>query len=149
MVARKKAQPIEEMREAYDAKLREEIEKGLPRVKDRVDAMIDEGAREIIFAALGITKRWNEWEVDHCNGRKSAIANELGEQARKRIKEHFPAVLAEFAKPPKNIVATIRKEFAEQYEYQLIRLVRAQAESVAAEHAEELIKTFKREREQE
>lgn len=149
MVAKKKAQPIEELREAYDAKLREEIEKGLPRVADRVDAMIDEGAREIIFAALGITKRWNEWEVDHCNGRKTAIANELGERAREHIKEHFPAVLAEFAKPPKNILAIVRKEFMEQYEYHLTRVVRDLAERAATEHASELIEAFKREREQE
>lgn len=149
MVTKKTAEPIEELREAYDKKLREEIERGLPRVADRVDAMIDEGAREIIFAALGITKRYDEWEVDHCNGRKTAIANELGERARARIKEHFPAVLAEFAKPPKNIAAAIRKEFVEQYESHLTRVVRDLAERTAMEHAEELIETFKREREQE
>lgn len=149
MVAKKKVQPIEELRVAYDAALREEIEHKLPRLADTVDAIIEEGAREIIFAALGITKRYGEWEVDHCNGRKTAIANELGERARAHIKENFPAVLAEFAKPPKNIVTAVRKEFAEQYEYHLTRVIRDLAQRAATEHAEELIEQFKRERERE
>lgn len=149
MVTKKKEQPIEELRAAYDAALREEIERKLPRMADTVDAIIEEGAREIIFAALGIVKRYTEWEVDHCNGRKTAIANELGERARAHIKEHFPAVLAEFAKPPRNIAAAVRKEFAEQYEYHLTRAIREIAERKATEHAEELMRQFTREREQE
>lgn len=144
-----KLKPIEELRDAYDKKLREEIERKLPHVSERVDAVIEDGAREIIFAALGIVKRYNEWEVDHGNGRKTAIANELGERAMAHIKEHYPAVLAEFAKPPRNIVAAIRKEFAEQYEYELTRAVRSLAGRMAMEHATELIEAFKREREQE
>ena len=139
--------PIEQLREEYASTLRAEIECAIKpeNVKRAVEQVIEQGARDIIYAALGLENRFGRWEVDHGNGRRSAIANELGEHAMSLIKAQMPEFVAEFKKSQKVVKAALKKEFAEQFDSHLERMVRERAREAAEVEATRLMDAFRKE----
>jgi len=139
--------PIEQLRSEYESTLRAEIEAAIlpENVKRAVDRVIEEAAMQIIYAALGIEKRYGQWEVDHANGRKTAIANALGEHAMSLIKSAMPAFIADFKVSQRELKAALKKEFNEQFDAHLERMVRERAREAAEVEATRLMDAFREE----
>ena len=110
----KKEVSIEDLKKEYDSALRTSIEKQIKDLDDIVAEAIEKSASEIILNAIGMTQHWGQWEVDHCNGRLSTLANSLGEKARKQAEEMASSVANSFKADP-SIIKALKKEFSEQY----------------------------------
>lgn len=138
---------IETLKAQFDAKLRAEIEHGLATLRPLVESTIARASNEIIANAIGVQQdRWHNdiWEVDHCNGRRTTIANELGAEAMKRVKEAVPGFIAEWVKTPnKKLKAAMQREFEDTYERALLKAVEEAAEELARKDALALLEAFK------
>lgn len=140
--------PIEDLRAAHEARLRAIIAKMATKgnYENIVERIIEDSAYEIIANAIGLTRRDDNdtWEIDHCNGRKSAIAKEIGEYTMQLIRAAIPEFLQEFKKPNKAIQAAIKREFDEIFDRQLRYELRDMAEKMAEAEAHRLIDIFRK-----
>lgn len=82
-------------------------------IEDQVIRTIDKAAAEMIMLTVGLRRStWGDrWEVDHTNGYKSPIFQEISVRALEQLKEHMPEFLNDLRK---NRV-TIKKELADEY----------------------------------
>ena len=138
--------PLETLKAEYDKKLRSEIESRLQNLRGLVDSTIAASANEIIANAIGIQKHsWrDQWEVDHCNGRRTSIANELGAEAMRQVKAAVPGFAAEWVKKPnKKMQEAMRREFEDAYERKFLEVVEEAAEEMARKDAMALLEAFK------
>lgn len=112
-----KRKTVAELRAEIDRRAREELTKQLASVEATVQDHVNHGIRSIAAAALGFADRWDDWEVDHCNGRKTAIAGRIGELAMAAVKSSIDeAIVGLLAEPAtkKRIKAAMRRELEEQ-----------------------------------
>jgi len=82
-------------------------------IEDHILRVIDNAAGEMLLVAVGLRRSsWGDrWEVDHANGYKSPIFQEISQRALAALKEHMPALLDDLRK---NRVV-IKKELADEY----------------------------------
>lgn len=82
-------------------------------IEDQVIRTIDKAAAEMIMLTVGLRRSsWGDrWEVDHANGYKSPVFQEISAIALQQLKEHMPEFLNDLRK---NRV-TIKKELADEY----------------------------------
>lgn len=142
----KKKKPIDEYKAQYDEALRKEIDTRMTHMRELVDGVLSDAAFEIIANAIGMTKdRWNrgQWTVDHCNGRRTAAANALGEHALEYVKSQLPDFVAQFANVPKKLSASMKKEYRDVYDRKLREVLTAHAEEQARKDADELLNALK------
>ena len=142
----KKQQTVAELRALYDDTMRLELSNRLARIEGIITEAVDKAAFEIIANALGMTReRWHgdRWQVDHCNGRRTAVAEELGKVAMAHVMKAFPQFIEGVSKKfPRSMKAAMEKEYLEQYTYAMRRCVKDAAEENARKDAERVISEF-------
>jgi hypothetical protein len=88
---------LTQLRKMYEDKLKQAYVDALSNekkleatIKREMEKIISSSAAIIAQEAIGFSnRRWGEWEVDHCNGRKTALANELGKYAFELVKQEI------------------------------------------------------------
>jgi len=144
MKTKKEVKPLDTLRAEYEAELRAMINQRLGNLESIVDNVIEKAAFEIVANAIGVKRdRWDDvWEVDHCNGRRSAVAEELGKRAMEQVRETIPTFVGQFTKK-RGMKIALQREFDEQYERRLMNAVREAAVEMANYDAEEAIAAFR------
>ena len=103
-------------------------------MRTTVQEKLDAHLHEIISKLLGFDNRWGgSWEIDHCNGRKSSIADEIVAEVQPAVHDHVLAALKNW-KPS----AAQKKAIVTDYEHEFKRKVR----EAVAERARVDVQTF-------
>jgi hypothetical protein len=134
--------PIEIVKETYERSLREAVDVRMGDLKGTIDAALENATTEILSQAIGIRRSsWDrrKWEVDHCNGRKTAILNELGDYAMEKVKAAIPDFIEKLATKPTALTTALRDEYQRAYNRHLLAALRETAERRAIEDAERLL----------
>lgn len=138
--------PIEEriadLRRQIDEKTEASLQEALKDLDSRIHSIVEQRISKIVAATLGLEDRWGRVEVDHCNGRQTAVANAIGEMAMAQIDRQFPEWIKQAIgndKLPKGWKQAIRKEYDERLNWRLRELVKDHAESVIQTNAEKLL----------
>ena len=108
-------------------------------IKKRVTKLLDESREEIVFKLLGFDKSsWEgKWNLDHCNGRsgESAAGDYLRNVQADAIKEWLSAIPMPTISP--KMVTDFKKQYQQEFnqrvQYQLQKLITAEADKRAAE----------------
>ena len=110
-----------------------------PIVKDKITRLLDANSKEITMKLLGFDKRWNEWELDHCNSRSGNSA--AGDFIRSTQAEAIKEWLAQVSMPTLDTKTKnkLLKQAQATYEDYLGRAVRAAIERKAAADADLVI----------
>jgi hypothetical protein len=142
MVAKK--EPIEELRERYEQELRNAILQRMDSIATLVDQSIQMAADEIIANAIGIKRdRWDRcWEIDRCNGRRSAIAEEIGAVALAQVKAAIPDFVQKFVVKAE-ITKAIKIEYRAEYDRYMRRAIADAAHDAAKADAESILKMLR------
>lgn len=133
---------IAALRKEIDNVTLEQLKKIRAGLEHRVASAVDKRIDNILAAALGFSDSWGRLEVDHCNGRKTAIADEIGRFAMDRVKasvDSWIATVADEGKLPKGWKQAMKKEYEERLSYKLSEAVRRHADEFAASQAEQLL----------
>lgn len=108
-------------------------------VKDKITRLLDANSKEITMKLLGFNNRWNEWELDHCNGRSGNSA--AGDFIRSTQAEAIKEWLAQVSMPSLDTKTKNKliKQAQATYEDYLGRSVRAAIERKATADADLVI----------
>lgn len=133
---------IEEIRKEIDDRTLEKLESILVNLDERVSSAVDRAINQIIANALGMSHSWGRWEVDNCNGRKTEIANKIGQLAMARVKDSFDKWLSEVSpdgKMPTGWKKSVKEEYDDQLTRKLREVIRKHVDSVSTTEAEKLV----------
>lgn len=104
-------------------------------VKRKVFDLLDSQRDDIVCKLVGFDNRWGSrgWEIDHCNGRQSAVLDFIRENAKAGIYNWIKAKVGDIheVKLTKSAIQSIEKEYQEM----LVRHMREYARKLAAEQA--------------
>jgi hypothetical protein len=125
--------PLEDLAVEYQKQLRAALMTAIEQLPKVTQDLLEEGKVQVLANALGVKRDWGgRWEVDHCNGRRSALANELGETVMVDIKKAIPDFVTKFAaKLPKGL----QKELEQEYVHAYAREMRTAIRQLALEDA--------------
>lgn len=95
-------------------------------VKDEILADLKKSRDQVVWVLLGLDNKWGKFEVDHCNGRESAITRYLVESCREEIQAWCAMAVREVLEESKvkmraDIRAAVKKEvlqLGDNYRYQ-------------------------------
>jgi BMFP domain-containing protein YqiC len=140
MSKNKSTKTVAELREEIDAAMRKQLESYLANIDVIASKWLERHFNQIVANAVGMTDHWGRLEVDHCNGRATAIADNLGALAATRINEALPGWIEANLKPglPKGWKKAMQDEYNSQFEYQLRDRVRDAVRNMAAEQADNM-----------
>lgn len=96
-------------------------------VRTHVHKVLNFKVDELIYNVLGISKRWDKWEVDHCNGRMSDVRELIKDAARDEAQKVLSAEVDRVIKSKKFKQAmrqAITADFIDSFQYELNRAVR-------------------------
>jgi hypothetical protein len=113
---------IEQLQKELDDKTAAALQAAIDTLDERIDKIVNQRIEDIVGASLGFEFRWGRAEIDHCNGRKTAIANQIGELALKKINAHFDNWIEKAVGKkalPKGWDGGIRKEYDERMQRSL------------------------------
>jgi hypothetical protein len=104
---------------------------------------------DILSKMMGFDNRWGKWEVDHCNGRQSVVADTIKEQAQVTVKTWVIENLTQDAvtkimdKQRAALVRDFNESIQREVRSQLYRLTETMGKEIAAEIAAELNKELR------
>lgn len=137
---------VEQLATEYERQLRAAFKEALEKVPQETHALLQKAKYEIINNALGFrTDSWNgRWEVDHCNGRQTAVANELGAVVMREIKAALPEFVEQVAsQPPKKMLDALKQEYLDVYGREMRTAIRALAAEDAKRDAAKAVEGLK------
>lgn len=108
---------IEQLQKDLEEKTAVSLQATIDTLDEKIDKIIDQRIEDIVGASLGFEFRWGKAEIDHCNGRKTAIANQIGARVLEKINAHFENWIEKAIGKkalPKGWDASIRAEYDEQ-----------------------------------
>ena len=111
----------------------------LENIRDKVFSKLNQSRDEVLLKLMGFNDRWDQWEIDHCNGRSgnSVIADILynlhKEALTDWVKENYSPKLT--ATQKQQIQSAYRASY---FEY-LRKSVRELAEQKARENAQKIV----------
>lgn len=125
---------VEELSNEYVKRFKEELLIRIEDIPGTVSNLIDNAADEIIFGAVGMSKKSNGcWEVSHTNGQATAIGKALGDLAVEQLQLAVPAFL-------KGIVENTRSRWRDalrrEYTDQLYTAISEKFKELIAESVE-------------
>lgn len=127
-----------ELRAELETETRKHLLRELDNLPDVIHRIVTENAEAIILAHLGVKRStWDGWEADHCNGRRTELANSMGAEAVKTIRAALPQFISQLAESSplnKGIHKAARAEYKEQFS----RILRDEINRVAQERAAEM-----------
>lgn len=142
----------QELREELDRQLKKKLIKEIEKLDDYVSTLVEQHAVEILRSAVGIRSDWEgRWEVDHTNGRRSAVADELGNHAMTLVRLAIPEFVEKFVGDHKfsaKFKRAARREFKEQVSRKMYEEMREWAEKESASYAAQLLRQVTREKQE-
>ena len=108
----------------------------------RVHKLLDDNAETIVLKLLGFDNRWNNWELDHCNGRsgESAAGDYLKQVQQEAIQDWLKNV--KLPELNKTLTSVMKKELEADYKRYLSQFLYEYARDEADKTAKELIQTL-------
>lgn len=137
-MAKKIEKTIPELREQLDGLIKQKLQAAIDNIDHIAEQYMQRRIDQIIALTLGLSDRWGNLEMDHCNGRKTALANEIGERVLAAFNQSIPDWMDKNLKGelPKGWMKTIRAEYKEQFEYALRERTRDVARQQAWDNAD-------------
>ena len=124
----------EEMVSEIEKRTNEILEHRLENIEKDVNTRIDQVVNTIIANSLGFTDSWGRVEIDHCNGRRAAIANAIGEKALALVESRIPDWFEQTfpnGKIPREWMTSLKNELREQLGYKLMTATSWKADEMA------------------
>jgi hypothetical protein len=109
---------------------------------------LDKARDQILHAGLGFERSWNEWRIDHCNGRMSVISNHIEKTAMEAARQWLTEQCGALPELNKQQIAAIRSEYLTAYWDSLRANLRELAKQRAGKRAAELLAHYTAETEQ-
>jgi hypothetical protein len=113
-------------------------------VRDMKNDMAD-----ILSKMMGFNNSWGRWEVDHCNGRHSVVADTVNDQARAAVKNWITENLTKdmvsklLDKQRTALIKDFNESVQREARSQLYRLTESLGKEIATEIATELSKELR------
>lgn len=131
---------LAEYREMVEATVAEELKNmDAHSVRDMVRSRLEKDAFGLVTAALGISQRWNEWEVDHCNGLRNAAAVAMLENAKSAAREWLQEQAGSLPDLPKAAIKALHRDYLERLEYEIADMLRERAHEDARVYVERML----------
>lgn len=122
-----------------DSKSENIIQETVDEVRDEFKNNLKKHLKEISLRILGFENRWNKWEVDSCNGRRSEISEMLSEE----VKEYFKSTIKEDVilsdKETTELKKVYKDKFIQEYKSYIMMNARDEAKRIAKQHLNELV----------
>ena len=108
----------------------------------RVHKLLDDNAETIVLKLLGFDNRWNNWELDHCNGRsgESAAGDYLKQVQQEAIQDWLKKV--KLPELNKTLTSVMLKKLEADYKNYLRQYLYEYARKEADKTAKELIQSL-------
>lgn len=135
-----------ELKKELEARARAALLEEIEKINITVVTLVQQNARDIIANALGFSSTWGRWEVDHCNDRKSAIANALGQAALSQIQLALPDFIAEMKTDITKedfMKSAGRRDYADQYRRRLAEHMHKWVEEESLRESKVIIEEIK------
>lgn len=128
---------VQELKEEYDRQLKNEFITQLANIQKTVSNLIADSINQIMLNAIGMERdRWNDhWKVDHCNGRRGAIVDEIGRHALAQVKLAIPDFVAALVTEEAGVKKTLSRELRAEYKEVFGRALREKLLEAAKERA--------------
>jgi hypothetical protein len=130
--------------EGFDKLLENDVNKLANEAYTELQQSFKDNLKCNALKIIGFNKdRWHDakWEVDHCNGRTSAITELMTSKVRAMFAQSFDAMIQpEIDAMTKPLKAAALKEFKDTFTYQVKNQMREQATKAAAEFLEQVMK---------
>lgn len=121
-----------------DTRAKEILAKRLASIDTQIEETLHKQIDTIIACTLGLENRYGQWSIDHCNGRKTAIAEEIGERVKVKLDECIPQWIEKYFLDPNKAAVLVAKwrepfikEFSDQLGHQSRMIAYAEAERIA------------------
>lgn len=138
---------IPELRAELEYRTKNALIEEIGRIKGTVARVANDHAAQVVRGALGFTESFGKWEVDHCNGRNTPMANALGEIALTQIKLAIPDFIhnfiAEIKKEDLGMFDAGRRNYKEQLSRQITSYVQKWLEDEAVRRGKEIVEQLK------
>lgn len=109
-------------------------------IEESVLGILEKNKKDVIVRQLGLTYRWDQWEVDSCNGRISTIDAWIRQCSDAVIREWLIKTIGEPIVLTEKQKSAIRKEYRETLSANLREEVHERARRDANVIASDLIK---------
>lgn len=138
---------VPQLQEELDKRMKKALIAAIKDLPETIEEQVERAGWHIITAAMGVKRdHWSndKWEIDGSNGKGTALAVKLGEEALKQVQLAMPdfvmqLVLADGAIPLPKIAQAMRKEYKERVYNTLHEEAGKWVEENAAKRAAELL----------
>lgn len=114
----------------------------IDKARDELKTSLERNIKGTVLNALGFEKSsyGNGWNVDHCNGRMSAVTNIISEELKKRIFEiEIGKDFALTEDEKRQLHDSMKKDFKRAYQRKIEDMTWRYAEETAKKHVEEWV----------
>ena len=118
----------------YKENLEELTKNELKQIRCKIKHYIESATLSLI----GLEKRGNDYEIDHCNGRSSILT-----EAFKSIASEEAKKIAKSYKPTKDDIGGFQESFKKELKNQMTYIIRDEAKIKATELAKEMFSNTK------
>ena len=88
--------------------------------------------KQNVLRIVGFDNRWDKWEIDHCNGRQSALTEFMSQKVKTMFHEEFDKLLQpEIAKMVEPLKRQLAAEFKETFTRAVRENIRSSAQAAA------------------
>lgn len=124
---------VDELREELDLAIKQKLQAAIENMDGITEKYVSRHVDQIIALTFGLSDRWGHLEIDHCNGRKTELANEVGRMAFAHFNKLIPGWIEKNIKQgvPKGWVKAMRDEYKGEYS----RAINNRARDLARERA--------------
>lgn len=124
---------VAQLQKMYEDALKEALIAKIERIPSEVEEIVKASINGILLNAIGMEKSYDGWRVDHCNGRRTAIGNEIGERARAQVEQLIPESMETILRTltTKTVKEAIKEEWKEQVYKATCKYLAARAEDEA------------------
>lgn len=121
--------------EGFDKLIENDVNKLANEAYTELQEEFKNNLKTSVLKVVGFNRdRWHDakWEIDHCNGRQSAITELISDKIKQMFRDSFDALLQpEIEAMLKPLKATMLKEYREKFSYEVKNQMRSQAEAAA------------------
>lgn len=107
---------------------------------DELKKSFKETLKSNVLKVIGFEYRWNQWDVDHCNGRMSQLTTYMSEKVKNMITAELDKLLqVDVEQLMKPVRQTLVKDFQEAFEREARNRIREQAAASAADFVKDIM----------
>lgn len=109
------------------------------KIREFVWAKLDSCLEATMTSGMGFSRSFGRWEVDHCNGRESAVSQYMRSQAADAVQGWLNKQTKKLKLPTKQLQGALAREFDEQFKRALRDKVQQQATKAADDIFDQVI----------